>query len=77
MNRKTGGILALLGLAGGAFAYWKYRNLSAEEKAQLKSKVNTVGRKIKATASDVEETITDSFTSGKQKVRKEYNNTTS
>ncbi len=77
MNRKTGGILALLGLAGGAFAYWKYRNLSAEEKAQLKSKVNTVGRKIKATASDVEETITDSFTNGKKKVRKEYNNTTS
>lgn len=77
MNKKTGGLLALLGLAGGAFAYWKYRNMSAEEKAALKSKVKDVGVKIKETASDVEKSVTETFTDLKQKAKEEMNNMSS
>ena len=77
MNKKTGGLLALLGLAGGIFAYWKYRNMSVEEKAALKTKVKDVGVKIKDTAKDVEKSVTESFTGLKQKAKEEMNNMSS
>jgi hypothetical protein len=77
MNKKTGGLLALLGLAGGAFAYWKYRNMSVEEKAALKNRVKGVGVKIKDTAKDVEKSVTETFTDLKQKAKEELNNISS
>jgi hypothetical protein len=77
MSKKTGGLLALLGLAGSAFAYWKYRNMSEEEKAALKNKVKDVGAKIKETATDVEKSVTKTFTDLKQKVKGEMNNMSS
>jgi hypothetical protein len=77
MNKRTGGILALLGLAGGAFAYWKYRNMSEEEKAALKSKVKNVGKKIKETATEVEQSVSETFTDLKQKAKEEMNNMSS
>ena len=49
MNRqqKTG-LIALIGagIAGG-LAYWKYKTMSPEQKAELKSRVNNAGDKIK------------------------------
>jgi hypothetical protein len=77
MSKKATGLLALLGLAGGAFAYWKYRNMSDEEKAALKSKVKNVGTKIKDTAKDVEKSVSESFSSIKQKAKEEMNNMSS
>ncbi|KAA3625563.1 MAG: YtxH domain-containing protein [Flavobacterium sp.] len=56
-----GGLLALLGLAGGAFAYWKYKNLSPEEKEELKRKAKKVGRDVKEAAVDVEHTLSEEF----------------
>lgn len=74
MNRKTGGLLALLGLAGGAFAYWKYKNMSEEEKAVLKTKVKNTGKKIKETASEVEKSITETFSDLKKKAKSDSSN---
>jgi TRAP-type C4-dicarboxylate transport system substrate-binding protein len=58
---KKGGLLALLGLAGGAFAYWKYKNLSPEEKEELKRKAKKVGKDVKEAAVDVEQTLSEEF----------------
>lgn len=47
MNRNnTAGILAFLGAAAGAFAWWKYNNLSASDKQKLKNKITDVGDKV-------------------------------
>ena len=72
MNNKGKGLLALAGLAAGAFAFWKYKNLTPEEKRQLKSKVNDTGRKIKETVGDVESSISDKYDSLKNKAKQEY-----
>ncbi|AVI51980.1 hypothetical protein C5O00_12780 [Pukyongia salina] len=56
-----GGLLALLGLAGGAFAYWKYKNLSLEEKEELKRKAKKIGNDVKEAAVDVEKTLSEEF----------------
>lgn len=72
MNNKGKGLLALVGLAAGAFAFWKYKNLTPEEKRQLKSKVNDTGRKIKETVGDVESSISDKYDSLKNKAKQEY-----
>lgn len=53
MNNKGKGILALLGVAAGAFAFWKYKNMSPEEKQRLKDKANETGRKIREKVEDV------------------------
>lgn len=76
MNNKGKGLLALVGLAAGAFAFWKYKNLSPEEKQQLKSKVNDTGRKIKDTVSDVEASISEKYDTLKNKAKQEYKDTT-
>ncbi|MGB3342460.1 MAG: YtxH domain-containing protein [Aequorivita sp.] len=74
MNRKGKGlgVLALIGVAAGAFAFWKYKNMSAEEKAQLKSKVSNTGRKIKEKVDDVETAISDKYEQLKNKGKQEY-----
>ncbi len=72
MNNKGKGLLALVGLAAGAFAFWKYKNMSPEEKEQIKSKVNDTGRKIKETVGDVEASISEKYDSLKTKAKKEY-----
>ncbi len=74
MNNKGKGLLALVGLAAGAFAFWKYKNMSPEEKEQIKSKVNDTGRKIKETVGDVEASISEKYDSLKTKAKKEYEN---
>ncbi|WP_347372567.1 YtxH domain-containing protein [Aequorivita sp. Q41] len=73
MNNKGKGILALLGVAAGAFAFWKYKNLSPEEKQDLKDKATETGRKIKEKAGEVEETISEKFEQLKNATKKEIN----
>ncbi|MAZ73435.1 MAG: hypothetical protein CMC70_09845 [Flavobacteriaceae bacterium] len=60
-NQKTG-LLALIGagIAGG-LAYWKYKTMSPEERAQLKGRVNEAGNKIKETAGDINKSISDKY----------------
>ena len=48
-NQNAGIAAALLGLAGGLFAWWRYNNASPEEKERLKNKVNELGTKLKDT----------------------------
>lgn len=74
MNNKGKGLLALLGLAGGAFAFWKYKNMSPEEKQQLKNKANETGRKIKEKAGEVEDTISEKYDQLKKSANREVNN---
>ncbi|TDU40064.1 fatty acid retinoid binding protein Gp-FAR-1 [Gelidibacter sediminis] len=58
MKRQQGkGLLALLGLGAGVFAWWKYKNLSPEQKNKLHSKVNDVGQKVKDTYTEVESSV--------------------
>lgn len=61
-NQKTG-LLALIGagIAGG-LAYWKYKTMSPEEKAQLKGRVNKAGDRIKETAGDINKSISEKYT---------------
>ena len=60
-NQKTG-LLALIGagIAGG-LAYWKYKTMSPEERAQLKGRVNEAGNKIKEPAGDINKSISDKY----------------
>jgi len=71
MNNKGKGLLALAGLAAGAFAFWKYRNMSPEEKQQLKSRVKDTGRKIKNKVDNVEATISEKYGTLKDQAIKE------
>lgn len=47
MNRKGKGILALAGLAAGAYAFWKYQKMTPEDKQDLKNKINKKGENLK------------------------------
>lgn len=73
MNNKGKGLLALLGLAGGAFAFWKYKNMTPQEKQNLKDKANETGRKIKEKAGEVEDTISEKYDQLKNAAKKEAN----
>jgi len=57
---KGKGLLAVLGIAG-IFAWWKYKNMTPEEKAKLKDQLDSAGQKIKETAKNVEETISEKY----------------
>ena len=76
MKRKNqaAGILALLGIAGGAFAWWKYKNMSQEEKEKLKAYIKKTGEKIKGTYEDLEESISEKYNRLKDTVKKETEN---
>lgn len=76
MNNKGKGLLALAGLAAGAFAFWKYKNMTPEEKNRIKSKVSDTGRKIKETVGDVESTISEKYDSLKNKAKQDYKDVT-
>ncbi|QAA80999.1 YtxH domain-containing protein [Aequorivita sp. H23M31] len=76
MSTKRTGLLALIGIAAGAFAFWKYKNMTPEEKEKIKSKVSDTGRRIKETVGDVESTISDKYDSLKNKAKQEYKDVT-
>lgn len=73
MNNKGKGLLAMLGVAAGAFAFWKYKNMSPEEKQRLKDKANETGRKIKEKAGEVEDTISEKYEQLKNAAKREAN----
>ena len=70
-NQNAGIAAALLGLAGGLFAWWRYNNATPEEKERLKNKVNELGTKLKDTYTDVEDTVADNVATLKNKLSKE------
>ncbi len=76
MNNKGKGLLALLGVAAGAFAFWKYKNLTPDEKKRLKNKANETGRKIKEKVGEVEESISGKFDQLKNKTKTETSDIT-
>ncbi|NND88398.1 MAG: YtxH domain-containing protein [Flavobacteriaceae bacterium] len=61
MKRNGKGLLALLGVGAGVFAWWKYKNMTPAEKAKIKSQIENTGQKIKSTAQNVEETISEKY----------------
>jgi uncharacterized protein YjbJ (UPF0337 family) len=69
--KNSKGILALLGLAAGAFGFWKYKNMTPEEKAKLKERANNAGQKLKDTFDDVEGQVSKKIDKLKDSVNKE------
>lgn len=58
-NKRTAGIIAGLGVAAaGAFAFWKYKTMTPEEKEQLKDKMNETGKKIKGKVDEMGDAVT-------------------
>ena len=74
MKKQQGkGLLALLGIGAGVFAWWKYKNLSPEKKEELHGKVNEVGQRVKETYNDVESTVKNKFDDLKNGAQREVN----
>lgn len=74
MKKQEGrGLLALLGIGAGVYAWWKYRNMSPEKKEQLHSKVNEVGTRIKDTVNDVSSTVSQKYDELKNSAKREAN----
>ncbi|MGJ8666041.1 MAG: YtxH domain-containing protein [Patiriisocius sp.] len=71
MEKNKKGLLALLGLGAGVFAWWKYKNMSQDQKDALKAKVTKTGDKIKDTVADVEGTITEKYDELKKAAKKQ------
>ena len=55
------GLLALLGVAAGAFAFWQYKKMSPEKKAELKGKISDVGQKLKDKFQEGEASLTEKY----------------
>lgn len=74
MKKQQGkGLLALLGVGAGLYAWWKYRNMSPEKKEELHAKVNDVGRQIKDTVRDVESNVSQKYDELKNSAKREVN----
>ncbi|MGJ8592967.1 MAG: YtxH domain-containing protein [Aquaticitalea sp.] len=62
MKKQQGtGLLAILGIAAGAFAWYKYKNMSPEKKQEIRGKVNHVSQQFKDTISNVESSISQKY----------------
>lgn len=73
MKKQQGkGLLALLGIGAGLFAWWKYKNLSPEKKEELHAKANEIGQKVKDTYNDVESTVKDKYNDVESTVKDKY-----
>lgn len=76
MKKQQGkGLLALLGIGAGVYAWWKYKNLSPEKKEELHGKVNEVSERVKETYNDVETTVKSKFDDLKSGAQREVTNT--
>jgi len=60
-NKEKGGIIALLGVAAGALAFWKYKTMPQEDKEKLHAKINETGKKIKEGAQDAGDTLSEKY----------------
>lgn len=61
--KKSRGLLALLGL--GAFAFWKYKNMSPDEKDKVKGKINEAKRKFSDATSDLKDSLDNKISQAK------------
>ena len=57
MTNNTKGLLGLAALAAGALGFWKYKNLTPEQKESFKEKANEAGTRIKETYDDLEHQV--------------------
>jgi len=73
MNNKGKGLLALLGIAAGAFAFWKYKNMTPEEKQNLKNKATETGNRIREKAGEVQDTLSEKYDQLKNAAQRESN----
>jgi uncharacterized protein HemX len=69
-NKK--GLLALLGIGAGVFAWWKYKNMSPEKKEQLHAQMNEAGQKVKDTVNDVSKKVKDTVNDVETTVKDKY-----
>ncbi|MDN3723577.1 YtxH domain-containing protein [Aequorivita sp. SDUM287046] len=76
MNNKGKGLLALLGVAAGAFAFWKYKNMTPQEKQNLKAKATETGNRIKEKAGEVQDTLSEKYDQLKNASKREANDIT-
>ncbi len=73
-TQQKKGLLALLGLGAGVFAWWKYRSMTPEKKEQLHAKVKDVGRKINDTVNEWDTKASQQFGEIKDSVTREVDN---
>lgn len=73
-SQEKKGLLALLGIGAGVFAWWKYRNMTPEKKEELHAKVKDVGRKINDTVNELDSKASQKFGELKDSVTREVNN---
>ncbi len=67
-NKK--GLLALLGIGAGAWAYWKYKTMSPEKKEELKSAINEAGDKLKKSVNELESKVAENYDRTKNSAKK-------
>jgi len=67
-NKK--GLLALLGIGAGAWAYWKYKTMSPEKKEELKSAINDAGDKLKKSVNELESKVAENYDRTKNSAKK-------
>lgn len=61
MNKTELGIIAVIGVAAGSFAYWLYSSLTPAEKRALEDKALNAANKLLDTIKDVQKSATDSI----------------
>lgn len=71
-KQQKKGLLALLGIGAGVFAWWKYKNMDPEKKEQLHAKVNEAGKKVKDTVSEVGQKMKDTAHDVETAVKDKY-----
>ncbi len=75
-TQQKKGLLALLGIGAGIFAWFKYKNLTPEKKEELHNKVKAVGDKINTTVNDLDAQATRKFNELKNSATNEVKNMT-
>ena len=71
-KQQKKGLLALLGIGAGVFAWWKYKTMSPEKKEHLHSQLNEVGQKVKDTANEVGQKMKDTAHDVESTVKEKY-----
>lgn len=71
MGKNTrNGLLALLGM--GALAFWKYKNMSPDEKQGVKDQFENAKKNISNAGRDIQDTINDKLHHAKSEAKDSY-----